>query len=193
MPEVLAEREAALARDDANAFNEFLLEDLIGAASPDRDGHTVTVVSAIERSLGSIDRRFENRPAAGARVRGSIGNVYHALGLLDESLVLTERAVRDHEAEFGPDAPSTILTRTGLATVLHHMGRGSEAESIARETLSRAEASLEPDDPALLVAKGVLGEILQADGKHDEAQPLLRSSIVGMRRTLPPVRCGRRH
>ncbi|GEM_PF-2074285 len=181
---LVAERDARIARGDTEAFNEFLLDDLIGGASPERDGHSVTVVAAIEKSLGSLDRRFADHPTAAARIRTTIGGVYHGLGLLEEARAVLERSSADYELLLGENDPETLLALTDLGSVLHHMGRIDDAEATLRDVSSRIKGSLDPDDPQRLRAEAILGEVLQAAGKHDEAEPLLRSSIDRMRRVL---------
>ena len=181
-----AEREAQRAQDDSDAFNTFLLEDLIGSASPERIGHTVTVVSAIERALGDIDERFADRPISGARIRSAIGGVYHGLGLLDEARSVLERSLEDQRRLIGPDAPQTLETSRALAAVLHHLGRADEAESTIEGAHTISETALDPDDPTRLAIAAQYGEILQTRGAHDRAEPMLRTSVEGMRRVLPP-------
>lgn len=179
-----AEQDAHVARGDTEAFNTFLLEDLIGRASPENDGHTVTVVSAIENALGSIDTRFADRPTAGARIRTTIGGVYHGLGLLEEARDAFERSSADYKSLLGKDAPETLVALTELGSVQHHLGQTENAEATLREATGRLRRVLGPDDFRFLRAQAILGENLQAQGKYDEAEGLLRNSIDGMRRIV---------
>lgn len=181
-----AERNSRLAKDVATAFNEFLLDDMIGAASPQRDGHSVTVVSAIERALQSLDTRFVEQPVAAARIRSTIGGVYHGLGLLDGARLAFEQAAEDYSKLLGPNAPETLRTQLDLTSVLHHIGHAVEAEALAADLLNRSEATLADDDLLLYRTQAMMGEILQARGEHTEAESLLRESIDGMRATLSP-------
>ena len=179
-----AERNSRLAKDEATAFNQFLLDDMIGAASPQRVGHSVTVVSAIERALQSLDTRFAEQPVAAARIRSTIGGVYHGLGLLDGARLAFEQAAEDYSKLLGPNAPETLQTQLDLTSVLHHMGHAVEAEVLAADLLNRSETTLAEDDLLLYRTQAMLGEILQARGEHNEAEPLLRNSIDGMRAKL---------
>ena len=182
-----AESELRLARDQAVAVNDFLVDDLLGAASTSRSGHTVTVVDAMKNAIPGVDKRFAGEPAVAARVKYAIGSVFRDIGLLEESLPPLKASVEALERELGPQHPNTIDAKVSLGDALRELGRDDEAEAMLRPAANATESARGADDPLTLKLKGSLGEILQKRGRHDEADALLKDTIERMVRVLPPT------
>lgn len=181
-----AESDLRSARDDALAVNDFLVDDLLGAASTNRAGHTVTVVDAMKNAIPAVDQRFAREPALAARVKYAIGSVFRDIGLLEESLPPLRAAIDVLEREVGPTHANTIDATVSLADALRELGRDEEAESILRRGATELERASGPDDPRTLKVQGSLGELLQKRGRHDEADRLLKDVIERMSRVFPP-------
>ncbi len=183
---VQAESGLRSARDDALAVNDFLVDDLLGAASTSRAGHTVTVVDAMKNAIPVVDQRFAREPALAARVKYAIGSVFRDIGMLEESLPPLRAAIEVLARELGPTHANTIDATVSLGDALRELGRDEEAESILRRTATELDRTCGPDDPRTLKIKVGLGEILQKRGRHDEADTMLKDSIERMTRILPP-------
>ncbi|MBL9118998.1 MAG: serine/threonine protein kinase [Phycisphaerae bacterium] len=181
-----AESELRLAHDQAVAVNDFLVDDLLGAANTSRAGHTVTVVEAMKGGLPHVDQRFAAKPAVGARVKYAIGSVFRDIGLLEESVPPLKASVEALERELGPSHANTIDAKIALGDALRELGRDEEAEAMLRPAVAVMELTSGPDDPRTLRIKGSLGEVLQKRGRHDEADALLRETIERMVRVLEP-------
>jgi serine/threonine protein kinase len=182
-----AESDLRLARDQAMAVNNFLVDDLLGSASSNRAGHTVTVVDAMKSAMPGVDQRFAQEPAVGARVKYAIGSVFRDIGLLDESVPPLKASVETLERELGPEHANTIDAKVALGDALRELGRDEEAEAMLRPAVAAIAAARGLDDPQTLKLKGSLGEILQKRGRHEEADALLRDTIERMVRVLPPT------
>lgn len=181
---VNAEADSRRARDESDAVNQFIVDDLLSAANTSRQGHTVTVVDAMKHALPAVDERFALQPAVGARVKYVIGSVFRDIGLLEESVAPLEAAVTTLERELGASHPNTIDAKVSLGDALRERGLDAQAEAILRPASADAERTLGPDDARTLKLKGSLGEILQKRGQHQEADALLVDTIVRMRRAL---------
>ncbi len=183
---VRAERQATLDRDQAEAVSDFLVDDILGAASPERDGYQVTVVDAMGAALANADRRFAERPVVAARVRYAIGHVYRTLGRWEEAIAALEPAAGTFTAVLGREHALTIATEVARADALRELNRDAEAEAILRPTIADAEAHRGPFDPLTLKLYGALGELLQKNGRHDEAEPMLRRTLDRLRAAAVP-------
>jgi serine/threonine protein kinase len=183
---VVAERDSKLARDESDAVNRFLIDDLLGAASTNREGYTVTVVDAMKHALPVVDERFASQPAVAARVKFAIGSVFRGIGMLEESVGALEAALHVLEREFGPSHPYTIDARVALSDALGDRGKDDEALAVLEPAAKESERSRGPDDPETLRLKARVGEMLQKRGRYAEADALLIDTIERMRRVLPP-------
>lgn len=179
-----AETASRAAREETEAVNDFLIEDLLGAAHTERQGPSVTVVEAMEGGLGRVDERFRGQPATAARIRAMMGTVYDALGMFDRAAPALEDAWREQRRLLGANAADTLETQRALAAALVRSGRAGEAEPILRDAVERCVASLGADHSLTLQTETLLGEVLQQLGEHDEAGELLRRSIGRMRAVM---------
>ncbi|MBL9119001.1 MAG: protein kinase [Phycisphaerae bacterium] len=182
---VSAEAQATLARDDLATVNDFLVEDLLTMARPERGGHKTTIVEAMGNAITLVDRRFATQPILAARVRAVMASAYRALGLRDVALATVEPAERILLEQLGPDDPLTLDVTLIRSSALSDLGRLEEAESVLRDADERARAAFGLDHPATLSVRSHLGELLQKMGKHGEADPILIDAIERLRRLRP--------
>ena len=78
-------REAALARDEQNAINDFFNHDLLGQAGLNPRGARLTVGELLDRTSARLGGQFEGRPTVETSIRRTLGSTYQALGLYDKS------------------------------------------------------------------------------------------------------------
>ena len=80
-------REAALARDESETINDFLVHKLLDQASPrfNPRGAGLTVGELLDRTSASLGGVFEGRPAVEASIRRTLGSTYQALGLYEKA------------------------------------------------------------------------------------------------------------
>ena len=64
---------------------DFLMEDIIGSADPQRGGRDSTIGEAVDRAAAAVSGRFKGRPAAEAAVRTSLGDAYDKLARYPEA------------------------------------------------------------------------------------------------------------
>ena len=191
---LVATRERDIAKDardearrsyaQAEAINQFLIEDMIGSATQEREGYKVTIAEALEYARGRVAERFENQPELEAAVRHAIGDVYLSLGILDVATTELQKALTIRQRRLGPNAEETLQTAGALAITLEDQDRLDEALPLLSDTLERCETVLGPSHTLTLKMRQLLGDVLQSQGKHAQAEPLLRETLAAQRRLL---------
>ncbi len=182
-----ARRQQAAAQDQTDAqieLNRFLTDDLLAAASPERDGRDATVMSLLDRAAGLVDSRFPTRPIIAAAVHHALGEAYAALGAYEVAGEQLERAVVMRRSASGADAPDTLHSEIATGSLLGKRGLWQEAHDALVPLVARARPVLGPDDPALYAALNDLGLALLALGRTADAGPLLQEALAGRRRLL---------
>jgi eukaryotic-like serine/threonine-protein kinase len=189
----LAEKERA-SEQAANtlAINDFLTEDLLGQADPDRNGRDekITVEELLRRAAKNIQSnpRFESRPAVEATLQLTIGKTFFKLGLMPEAESHLRRAVELRRQVFGLENADTLTAQETLADFLN---RGpykyAEAEPLARQTWQAREKLLGPEHRDTLDSLDTLAKALNGLPNHKtEAGELFRKCLAARQRTLGP-------
>ena len=181
-----AEKQAELAAERAEAVNEFLVKDLIGAASPNRDGHEAKVLDVMARATRAAGERFQEEPVLEGEVRYALGSAYGGSACSSKPKTETRLAVERFTSALGADHPRTIAATGNLATVLHQQGRFDEVVELVEPLVERASASLGPEDLTTVWLRSVLGGTLQTLGRHAEALPMLEQALELQEREIGP-------
>ena len=114
--EAAAAREA---RDVEAAMNAFLMEDLLGQASPHESMEPdLEVRTVLERASRRLGDRFAGRPRLEAEMRLKLGEVYEALSLREDAHGHFERAAELLEGELGSESPDFLKARHGEVRTL---------------------------------------------------------------------------
>ena len=77
----------------AEAVKEFLIVQMIGAASPERQGYDVKVVDVLAQAEKEISGRFASQPLIEGEIRFALGRVYDNLGLFQKSMEQYDGAI----------------------------------------------------------------------------------------------------
>jgi serine/threonine protein kinase/Tfp pilus assembly protein PilF len=182
---VAAERDRAqAAADKAEAINRFLQETL-QTANPDVSGsREVTILEALDQSLGRIGKAFETQPVLEGAVRETLGETYNTLGEYEKAEVQLKRALELRTA--GPGATSADLSTTwgALSRLYHLTGRYDEAVDAANKGIA-VERGM-PGPPHLRLAERLndLGYAYYFAGKPDDAERPVREAL-GIGRAWP--------
>ena len=181
---VRANEEAAIAL----AVNDFLQNDLLAEAAPDRNarGKKVTVEELLGRAAARIAGKFEKQPRIEAAIRQTIGDTYRRLGDYPAALPHLERAADLRRLVLGEDHPATLDGANALALAYKVAGKLDLALSLNDRTLKRRTAVLGPDHPDTLTSANNLARTYQALGKLDLALPLLEQTLAKRTATLGP-------
>ena len=112
--------DARKAAAKAEAINDFLLNDMLAQAAPERNARDrkVTVEELLDRAAERIDRAFAAQPEVHAALCETIGLTFFSLGRFDKAEPLLRATVTIRVQSYGGEHPSTLLAMNKLATVL---------------------------------------------------------------------------
>jgi eukaryotic-like serine/threonine-protein kinase len=180
--------EADRRREEAEAVNSFLTDDLLRKAGPanlpDKAIRDAIIEKMIDPAAAAVATRFKDKPLIEASVRNSLASTYYALGRADLALPQGVAALEIHRRLLGDDHPTTLGSINDLAVMLMSQGKLAEAEPLYREALERKRRVLGEDHPDTLVSINNLGMLFYTEGKFAEAEPLWRETVQRRRRAL---------
>jgi serine/threonine protein kinase/tetratricopeptide (TPR) repeat protein len=175
---------AEKARNESEAVTDFLAG-MLAAADPSELGKDVTVRQVLDQAASSLGERFAGQPLIEARLRGTIGETYEALGLYGEAEPHLRRAL-EIQSELQPEEqPERLKAIHDLALLYRKQGRLEEAEPLSIAALEGARRALGEEHPQTLAAMHSLASLYQDQGRHQEAEALyletldLRSRVLG--------------
>jgi len=195
-----ASRQAAEAHrqaDIARAINDFLNEDLLGAAAPSASsdrGPEVTMREVLDAAARRIEEagraggRFADAPLVEASLRLTLSDAYVSLGLYDRAEVHVLRAVALAETHLGPEDASTLRATTRLAHVQSVLRRPGEAEENFLRAVAEQERVLGPTHVNTLHAMGGLATAYWREGRYADAARTYEEALERARSAL-----GERH
>lgn len=177
-------REATTQRDAQREINRFLTEDLLAAASADREGQHATALDLLRSASRRVETRFSQRPEIAAAIHHTLGGAYMELGEYDDAQTHFARAHEIRRASAGPHAPDTVRSEVALAGLLGARQMYVEAEPALLAAVERARLILGAGDPALYAALNDLGVVYESLDRAREAVGLLREALEGRERLL---------
>jgi tetratricopeptide (TPR) repeat protein len=129
------------------------------------------------------ERDLAAHPEVQARLQGTIGKVYSALGLYrNAEFLLTRALVTNRQLTGSP--PETFSALTSLAEVYWHQGRYSESERLYAELVKWCTATFATEDPRTLRAQFDLASAYQAQKRYDDAERAYRDVLAVQARVL---------
>jgi len=190
---------ATQARQQSEAINRFLTEDLLYQATPEQNARDkkVTMEEVLERAGHKLDQtaEFAAQPVLEATLRYDIGSTCHKLGLWGEAERHLRRSVLLRERQLGPDHRDTLAAKLRLATLLlHGLRRFEEGEQLSHETLGRLQRLIanrgDTPDAKLyrdgLDAVSLYAQSLMYAGKREKALELTRQNAADYERMFGP-------
>jgi serine/threonine protein kinase/tetratricopeptide (TPR) repeat protein len=181
------EQEATEAAAIANAVGNFLLEDMIRSAAPERSlGSPVTVAEVLANAEAKIDTAFKNQPRVEAAVRRTMGMTYNRLGQYGPAERHLLRARELYTRCLGAEHPDTLVTTSELAGVLFRQSKHQEAQKLLDKTLALQRRLLGAEHPNTIVTLTNLAIVLDSRGQRDEAQKLKEEALVLEKRLFAP-------
>jgi eukaryotic-like serine/threonine-protein kinase len=184
-----AKQDAQKREVETKAVLAFVENKILSAARPEGQagglGHDVTLRSAIEAALSSVDKSFPDQPLIEARLRMTLAVTFANLGDLKRLTDQTQRAHTILSKLLGPDHPDTLVSTHALGMCYQAFGRHAEALKLHGETLARMRAKLGPDHPHTLASMNQLALSYSAVGRHADAVKLdeeglaLRKAVFG--------------
>jgi tetratricopeptide (TPR) repeat protein/predicted Ser/Thr protein kinase len=190
-----ARRNEQAQREVAEAINEFLNQDLLGAVEPAATGtqgrgKDVTMREVLDEASRRIDEagkaggRFADKPLVEAAIRTQLTMSYHKLGAYEEALRHAEKAVTLRAGALGQDDALTLESVNNLGVLLETVGAYARAESQYRRALDGFTRLKGADHPDTLSALNNLGSVLQSLGRLSEAEGCYRRGYEACARKL---------
>jgi tRNA A-37 threonylcarbamoyl transferase component Bud32 len=181
-----AKAQEAAAR--AEAVNNFLTDDLLAEAAPEKNPRTkqVTVEEVLDRAADKVDKGFAAQPLVEASVRLTLANTYWKLGQPVKGELHAQRALDLYQRSQGPDDPGTLEAVNELALVLEAQGKLAKAEDLYRQNVEARRRVQGAEHLNTLNAVNNLADLLRNEGKLTEAEPLFRQNLEACRRVLGP-------
>jgi len=129
------------ARDESEAVTAFLSE-MLSSVDPRERGVDVSVREVLDEASKTIGERLEDQPLIEARLRHTIGAVYHQLGAFTDAAKHAARAAEIRSQELGPEHPETLKSLYQLAFA-YGMGANRVPPYTERDPTTLLEGVLE--------------------------------------------------
>ncbi len=180
---LLAQRDAALARDESESVVRFL-SDMLAAANPSEIGREVRVREVLDVAAARIESEFAGRPLIEARLRDTLANTYEALGLPAEAQVEAKRALMLRKREQGEAHPHTLRSGMLDAVIQSQLGHLAQSEELLNAVLAAQRAEQGDDAPDTLATRAHRAGVLTELGRWSEAELELREVLAAQTRSL---------
>ena len=179
-----AKERALTAQRETAAINEFLIDELLGAADPEESlGRELTVHDILDDASRAIDGAFPGSPGIEASVRRTLAETYASLA---EYAPAREHATRAFELYTGAGNERDARgTRRLLATLAIDEG---EYEAAIDRLTRLLEETRRRDGEDAVTALGLevdLGRALNAIGEYDSSAALLERTVSRVRSRHP--------
>ncbi len=182
---VQAAEKRAKAEAVAKAINQFLIKDLIGAASPEEArGRKITVEEVLDKGAANIDSAFPDQPEVEAAVRMAIGQTYRSLALYPEAEQHVKRALALRQEFLGLEHPDTLETLKVIGQIWIYQGRYAEAEQLDRQTLETVRRVLSVEHRLALDLEHDIALAVREQGRWKEAEVLFQHCLQMRKRVL---------
>jgi serine/threonine protein kinase len=189
-----ARQEADRRATEAREVVDFLINDLIGAASPSQaQGTMPTVDQVLARADRNIAQRFAERPLIEASIRHALAQAFFELGQYPKAEEHAGRAVELRLAHLGPGHTDTIAAQNALAwapcwrvVTSGLQGNVEERRILATRAFATARKVLGPEHPETFRSMYFLASTLNGQGKLDEARLFFEECLPIYKRVLGP-------
>jgi tetratricopeptide (TPR) repeat protein len=169
---------ADLEREIAQKVSDFLVDDFLSEAMPERKlGRRVTVEELLDRAALKIGKSSVGNPEIDARIHSVIGNAYRKLGVYDKAESHLKKALEIRSRNTRSERRSTFQSRRDLAITYQAMGYLGEAEAILRQNLDNQKNDSMINKNDLFNIYDNLATVIFERGKWIEAETLARETL----------------
>ena len=178
--EARAKEEAAV----ATAVRDFLTDDLLAQAAPDKNSRDrkVTVEELLRRAAARIEGKFARQPRVEAEIRLTMGVTYGELGDFTAAQPHLERAWEIVRTLLGEDDPGVARFIGNLGVLYVHQGKLAQAEPLLLRMLEISRHGYGEENPLTLDARLALALLYSGRRKFAEAEGLLVQGLEISRR-----------
>ncbi|NLE37896.1 MAG: serine/threonine protein kinase [Pirellulaceae bacterium] len=178
------ERDRAVAAEmQARAVNQFINDDLLSQADPERGSdREIKLRTVVDRASEKVAGRFGNQPLVKAAVHNTLARTYQGLGEYREAERHGMRAWEIRREALGEKDPETLNAMNNLARSYEAQGRYDKAEPLYETTVELCLATQGPEHPDTLTSMNNLAMLRCAQGRYKDAEPLLLKILEIQRR-----------
>jgi hypothetical protein len=178
LKEAIAQRERADREAELTAaVQQYLVGDLLVAASPSRLGINAKLVDVLDDASAQLAERFPDRPEVQAEIRTRLAEVYAELGQYKQSINQARQAMGLFERQGMRKSERWVIAATGLCSGLRRTARLAEALELATEVKDIAEEVLPADSLHKYRAMQSFAESLQRAGRFREAEAIIEEYL----------------
>ena len=183
-----AENEARKQAAKADAINTFLIDKLLGQASPNNNpkANRVTLREALDRAAAEVGPSFAGQPEIEAAIRLAIGLTYHDLGDYSKSETHYRAAYEIYCRISDETGEGRLKAMAELGHELVHVGRMKEAEPLLVSAVEETGRVLGPTHNLYLNAIDYLASFRQQNGHGKDAEALYRRLVDDSRLARGP-------
>ncbi len=143
-------------------------------------------VNILAPAVQTVEEQFSEQPLVEARLQHALAATYSALGLNEQSLERSQRALELRRKHLGPEHTDTLRTLNSQAITYWNLGRNKESGDILLAAIPLFERVFGPEDSATLRAK-MQRAILDTDrGLNAKAQKQFEELAKTQERVLGP-------
>jgi serine/threonine protein kinase len=170
----------------SSAVREYLIHDLLLAASPGRMGYEVKMLDVLNQARDGLHERFADHPEVEGEVRWEIANVYEQLGKNREALEEAELALPLCESALGTDGERAVAVLGLMSQTSRMLEQNDKALQYAQEAMLRAKRSLPDTSKSSVIAFAQAGSALSKLGRYDESNLMLNDAMQRCNRATEP-------
>lgn len=176
--------QASRQRDRAAAINEFLLQEILGAPDPSKDGVEVRVVDVIDRAAAGVGEAFADDPEIEADIQVTLATTYRGLGLFARSEEHARRAHELRQALYGDGSAETLLALDRIGRARLGQDDYGEAITILSAVVEGQRRELGGEHPDTLSTMADLAAAHARSGSFEQAIELERDILETRARVL---------
>ncbi len=177
--------EAEQAASTVRAINQYLINDLLNASTPQQTlGRKVTVEEVLDNAERKIGGAFPEQPLVEAGVRIALASAYDGLGLYPKAEFHLKRALAIRQELLGGEHRETLEALKEMGSLWSDQNRYQEAEELCRQTLDTARRVLGDNDNLTLSFEHIIAQVVTEQGRLDESEGLLRRCLERETRIL---------
>ncbi len=160
----------------AHEVSDFLVGLFQVSLPSEARGNSITAREILDNGAISIDKELHDQPLVQARMKNTIGMVYHSLGLYDEALPLLNSALAQLR-DLG-DRTEVAQCLSNIASL--YWDKGDRAESLAfHQKALEMQRLLHPNGhPDVAHCLRSIAMIQRSEGDFDMAEPLLQEALA---------------
>ncbi len=172
------ETKAELNAAESKAVVDFLINDLLGSAAPQRaQENPVTVEEVLLKAEDNIENAFRDQPIVEASIRNVMGQTYYALARYEDAERHLARARKLRIQWLGAPHTDTLSTTCLTADLIFAQGRLEEARDLYEEVVEVQRSTLGRQHPRTLASMERLANVQAEKGESEEASALLKQIL----------------